>query len=252
MGDANTIKMKYKLYEVGGKIRDEFLGLKSKDIDYSVVIEGRNEYPIEEVFANFVEQIKSEGFQVFVETPDCFTVRAKFPKDHTHSGLDADFVLARKELGYIKGTRQPKVVLGTLRDDLLRRDFTVNAMAKDIEGNIVDLFDGQKDLQNKILRTPIDTAVSFNDDPLRILRAMRFSITKGLDWSDEMWRTLDAFDSNKLKVVSTERIREELLKCFKFDTRRTFEYLRIISLSNYSLYLELLPDEIWLMPTTKK
>ena len=247
--------MKYKLYEVGGKIRDEFLGLKSKDIDYSVVIEGRiweTQYNIDEVFIKFCDQIESEGFQIFVKTPDCFTVRAKFPKGHTHSGLDADFVLARKELGYIKGTRQPEVVLGSLRDDLLRRDFTVNAMAKDIEGNIVDLFDCQKDLQNKILRTPIDTAASFNDDPLRILRAMRFSITKGLDWSDEMWRTLDAFNANKFKVVSTERIREELLKCFKFDTKQTFEFLRIISLSNYPLYQALLPDEIWLIPTTKK
>lgn len=244
--------MKYKLYEVGGRIRDEFLDLKSKDIDYSVVIEGRSEYPIDEVFVNFCEQIESEGFQIFVKTPDCFTVRAKFPKNHTHSGLDADFVLARKELGYIKGTRQPKVVLGTLRDDLIRRDFTVNAMAKDIEGNIVDLFNCQKDLQNKILRTPIDTAASFNDDPLRILRAMRFAITKGLDWSDEMWRTLDAFNANKFEVVSTERIREELLKCFKFDTKQTFEFLRIISLSNYTLYQALLPDEIWLMPTTKR
>lgn len=244
--------MKYKLYEVGGKIRDEFLGLKSKDIDYSVVIEGRDEYPIDEVFVAFCDQIESEGFQIFVKTPSCFTVRAKFPKDHPHSGLDADFVLARKELGYIKGTRQPKVVLGTLKDDLTRRDFTINAMAKDIDGNIIDLFDGQTDLQNRILRTPIDTAVSFNDDPLRILRAMRFAITKGLDWSDEMWRTLDTFDSEKLKVVSLERKRDELYKCFKFDTRKTITFLKTINLYNSPLYEEMLPKGLWLEPTTKK
>lgn len=241
--------MKYKLYEVGGRIRDKFLGVNSKDVDYSVVIEGRNSYPINEVFDNFVEQIKSEGYKVFKESLECFTVRAKFPKEHPHSGLDADFVLARKELGYIKGTRTPKVVLGTLEDDLLRRDFTINAMAEDIEGNIVDLFDGQTDLQNRILRTPGDTAKSFNDDPLRILRAMRFAITKKLDWSDEMWRTLDVFNAEKLKVVSVERIREELFKCFKADTRQTFEFLRTIALSNYPLYLEMLPDNIWLTPT---
>jgi poly(A) polymerase len=244
--------MKYELYEVGGKIRDEFLGLKSKDVDYSVVILNRDSYPIEEVFEQFVEQIKSEGYNVFVTSPDYFTVRAKFPKDHLNSGLDADFVLARKELGYIKGTRNPKVVLGTLKDDLIRRDFTVNALAKDINGNIIDLFGGQKDLQDKILRTPSDAAVSFNDDPLRILRAMRFAITKKLDWSDELWRALDTFDSNKLKVVSLERKREELCKCFKFSTRDTMTFLKTISLYNYPLYLEILPEELWLEPTTKK
>lgn len=245
--------MKYKLYEVGGRIRDEFLGLNSKDVDYSVVIEDKEKYssPLE-AFNSFVEQIKKEGYIVFVETPDCFTVRAKFPKDHTHSGLDADFVLARKEIGYIKGTRQPEVVLGDLYDDLLRRDFTVNALAKDINGNIVDLFGGQKDLLSKVLRTPTDTAISFNDDPLRILRGMRFSITKGLEWSDEMWKSLDVFEAKKLEVVSVERIREELYKCFKFDTRKTFEFLRVICLSNYPLYEAILPKELWLEPTTKK
>jgi len=245
--------MKYTLYLTGGIIRDEFLGLKSKDYDYCVVVENKEDYrnPLE-AFNHFEDLIKMEGYEVFLSTPECFTIRAKFPKGHKNENLTADFVLARKELGYIPNTRTPKVELGTLKDDMIRRDFTVNAMAKDIEGNIVDLFDGQKDLQNKILRTPIDTAASFNNDPLRILRAMRFAITKGLDWSDEMWRTLDAFDANKFEVVSTERIREELLKCFKFNTKQTFEFLRIISLANYPLYQALLPDEIWLMPTTKK
>lgn len=243
--------MDYKLFEVGGRIRDHFLGLKSKDIDYSVVIENRDYYPIEDVFWSFSDQLKSEGYEVFLETESCFTIRAKFPEDHIHSGI-ADFVLARKELGYIKGTRQPEVVLGTLEDDLRRRDFTVNAMAKDIDGNIIDLFGGQKDLQNKILRTPEDTAVSFNDDPLRILRAIRFAITKDLDFSDEMWRAIDAFNAEKMSVVSTERIREELYKCFKFDTLKTFEYLRILCLSNYELYKSFFKGGLWLEPTTKE
>jgi hypothetical protein len=81
---------------------------------------------------------------------------------------------------------------------------------------------------------------------------MRFAITKDLDWADEMWKTLDAFDAKKLKVVSVERIREELFQCFKFDTRKTLEYLRIIALSNYPLYLEMIPKGMWLEPTTKK
>ena len=88
--------MNYELYEVGGRVRDKFLGVKSNDVDYSVVIDVKYN-SIESVFKGFVDQIKSEGFKVFVETPDCFTVRAKFPKGHAHEGLDADFVLARKE-----------------------------------------------------------------------------------------------------------------------------------------------------------
>lgn len=67
-----------------------------------------------------------------------------------------------------------------------------------------------------------------------------------------MWRTIDAFDAKKMSVVSVERIREELLKCFKHDTKRTLEFLRIIALANYPLYHEILPDGIWLEPTTKK
>lgn len=222
--------MKYKLYEVGGKIRDEFLGLKSKDIDYSVVIEDMDNYPIDEVFENFCTQIEIEGYEVFLKTPECFTVRAKFPIDSPHSGLVADFVLARKELGYIKGTRTPKVVLGSLYDDLERRDFTVNAIAKDLDGNLIDPFNGQKDLLNKILRTPKDVAISFNDDPLRILRAMRFAITKNLEWSDEMWRTVEVFEPSKMSVVSLERKREELHKCFKHDTRKLLQSIRLNNL----------------------
>lgn len=243
--------MNYTLYECGGAVRDEFLGLQSKDVDYSVILEDID-LPINEAFTKFEEQITSEGYRIFKSTADCFTVRAKFPDNHVHAGLDADFVLARKELGYIKGTRQPEVVLGTLEDDLIRRDFTVNALAKDMEGNIVDLFNGQRDLQNKILRTPTDTAISFNDDPLRILRAVRFSVTKHLEFCDEIWRCIDSFDADKMTVVSAERIREELNKCFKFDTLKTLEYLRLIALSNFSLYIKLLPEGMRLEATMKK
>lgn len=126
-------------------------------------------------------------------------------------------------------------------------------MAKDIEGNMVDLFEGEKDLRNNILRTPTDTAISFNDDPLRIVRAMRFSITKGFDFSDDIWRTIATFDGIKFtKVVSTERTREELYKMFKFDTRKTLDLLSTLSKINYMLYLAIIPQELWLEPTTKK
>ncbi len=245
--------MKYKLYEVGGKIRDEFLGLQSKDIDYSVVIVDSEKYKTtEEAFLAFVEDIQSKGYDVFVKAPECLTVRARFPKDSIHQGLTADFVLSRKELAYIKGTRTPEVVLGNLYDDCIRRDFTVNALAKDEEGNIIDFFNGQKDLQQKILRTPVDAAVSFNEDPLRILRAIRFAITKDFDFSDEIWRAIDTFDAKKMKVVSFERVMEELKKCFQHDTRRTIEFLKTICLCNYDLYNSILSDNFWLKPTNEQ
>lgn len=244
--------MKYELYEVGGKIRDEFLGLKSKDIDYSVVLpEDMRDTAPSVVFPLFCAQLQREGYDIFLETPDCFTVRAMFPKDHKHSGV-ADFVLARKELGYIPNTRQPNVVLGTLEDDLERRDFTVNALAKDSDGNIIDCFGGQKDLLGGILRTPIDTGVSFNDDPLRILRAMRFMVTKGFAVSDNIIETIETFNASKMEVVSTERIREELHKMFHFNTKRTMQVLYWLNQINPELHSNIFSRDMWLMPTNKK
>lgn len=244
--------MKYKLYEVGGAVRDSFLGLVSKDIDYTVVMENPELYKTpEEAFWGFSQTIKEEGYEVFLETENCFTIRAKFPKSSPHSGLVADFVLARKEIGYIKGTRTPNVILGTLEDDLLRRDFTVNSLARDLDGNIIDLFNGQSDLMLKILRTPTDTNISFNDDPLRIIRALRFSITKGFSFSDSMITAITLFDAEKMDVVSGERIREELNKMFKFDTRKTLSTLYWLFNINTRLHDKLFEDGMWLKPTTE-
>jgi poly(A) polymerase len=247
--------MEYKLYEVGGRVRDKFLGLKSKDVDYSVVIEegqpSINVMSVGEVFNTFVQQIKGEGFQVFIETPDCFTVRAKFPKDHKHAGLDADFVLARKEVGYTEGTRKPNVLLGSLQDDLDRRDFTVNAMAEDALGNIIDPFNGQQDLLNRVLRTPHDAAVSFNDDPLRILRGIRFSITKGLEFSEEVADAIKRFDADKMGVVSDDRIRVELEKMFRSHMSLSWRYLRWLEDTNPLLFRNIFREGMWFMPTNK-
>ena len=248
--------MKYTLYEVGGKIRDQFLGLNSKDVDYSVVILRETEldwiYSISEQFDRFVTQIKSEGFDVFEQRPSFFTVRAKFPKGHEFEGLVADFVLARKEISYIQGTRQPNVVAGTLKDDLERRDFTVNTLAQEANGTIIDLFNGQKDLMDKVLRTPLDAVVSFNNDPLRILRGFRFKITKGLSFSDEVINAIVLFDADKMAVVSGERIREELHKMFKFDSYKTLALSYWLYEINPRLHYAIFGQDLWLMPTNKK
>jgi len=239
----------FKFYEVGGKIRDEILGLKSKDVDYVAVpseaLLEKHTDPAD-MFKVLSSYLNDEGFEIFLETPGCFTIRAKFPDKHQYSGV-ADFVMARKEIGYVKGTRTPIVQPGTLYDDLERRDFTLNALAKDENGEIIDYFDGLKDLENGILRTPLDCTVTFDDDPLRILRAIRFSITKGFSIPKDMWYEIYHYNyDRKMKVVSTERIKDELFKCFKHDTLETINILnRFPHLRDY-IFRE---SELWLKPT---
>jgi len=242
----------FTFYEVGGKVRDEILGLQSKDVDYTVVpsdslLEQYTE--AEEMFEILVTYLRESKFEILLITPDCFTIRAMFPKDHKYSGV-ADFVMARKEVGYVPGTRTPIVKPGTLYDDLERRDFTLNALAKDEDGTIIDYFNGLDHLKFKMLITPLDTNITMNDDPLRLLRAVRFSITKDFKISSDIWYELNNFDyDEKMGVVSTERIREELFKCFKHDTLKTLDKLNEFKyLKNYIFKNNLL----WLKPTMEQ
>ena len=238
----------FTFYEVGGKIRDEILGLQSKDVDYVAVPSyGLLEKykTAHEMFVVLETFLLSEKFEIFLSTPDCFTIRAKFPKDHKYQGV-ADFVMARKEIGYVEGTRTPIVVPGTLRDDLERRDFTVNAMAKGEDGEIIDLFDGMKDLEKMVLSTPLPTKQTFDDDPLRIIRAIRFAITKGFSLKHIDYYINNYDYENKMGVVSSERIREELFKCFKHDTMDTLDTLNDYPrLKRYIFENKLM----WLKPT---
>lgn len=180
----------FKFYEVGGKIRDELLGLTNKDVDYVAVPTDEllsKGYTAEEMFKLLYADLAIEKFEIFLVTPDCYTIRARFPEGYKYQGV-ADFVMARKEVGYIPGTRTPIVEPGNLYDDLSRRDFTVNALAKDPDtGEIIDYFGGKADLWAKILRTPLDPIKTFDDDPLRILRGIRFMITKDFSIHWKVW-----------------------------------------------------------------
>ena len=237
------------MYEVGGKVRDEILEIESKDVDY-VAVPGedllKDVNSAHSMFNILEGYLKEEGFEIFLLTLDCFTIRAKFPQGHKYSGV-ADFVMARKEIGYIPGTRTPLVVPGTLYDDLERRDFTLNALAKDDDGNIIDYFGGLEHLRKGYLKTPVDCKITFDDDPLRILRAIRFCITKGFFISPYMAGVMQDYDyETKMPVVSVERIREELYKCFKHDTIKTLKTLHEFpALRNY-IFKE---NILWLKPT---
>lgn len=217
----------FDFYLVGGVVRDELLGIKSKDIDYAVVPKTTGEAAviskdINDIFAILATYLVQEGFEIFLQTPAMYTIRARFPKGHVNEGIIGDFVLARKELGYKPGTREPIVVPGTLLDDLTRRDFTCNAIAKDVEGKYIDPFNGITAIEHRILKTPIHGDITFADDPLRLIRAVRFAVTKDFLIHDSISDILLNFDyKNKFGVVSEERIYEELRKCFAVDTLKT-------------------------------
>lgn len=241
-----------QIFEVGGCVRDEIIGVHTNDIDFTFVLENTDQ-TVDEGWDEMLSHLKTEGFKIFLETKDCFTVRAKFPKGHMNEGLVADFVMARKEVGYIDGTRQPILELGTLEDDLTRRDFTLNALAKDLEGNIIDLFDGQTHLSQKVLITPLEPIKTFMDDPLRMIRALRFSITKGFDIHPTVWNAIftPGLIEKLSEVVSQERIQGEVMKMMKHDTVKTLRLLSVIDKKDSRLIEIMFKDKMWLMPTTK-
>lgn len=242
-----------KIFEVGGCIRDGFLGLKSKDIDFTFVLDNLDK-TVQEGLEEMDKFLVDNGFEIFLRTPEMFTICAKFPKDHVNAGLVADFVMARKEVGLIEGTRRQELVLGTLEDDLRRRDFTCNAIAKSISGELIDPFNGRDAINARLLDTPTDPMITFMDDPLRMLRAIRFRITKGFAIAP---RVVEAMKQPELierlkDTVSSERIREELKKAFQHDTLKTLRVLSSVD-ENLPGFLDACFDSgLRLEPTFKK
>lgn len=230
------------IYRVGGSVRDELLGIKNKDLDYAVEASSYEE---------MIQWIKERG-KIFLEKPEFLTVRA-----HLHNGEPADYVLCRKDGQYSDGRRPDVVEPGTLFDDLKRRDFTVNAIAFDEEtGEYIDPHKGTHDLQLKYLRCVGTTKDRFTEDALRMLRAIRFSITKGLTMSSDI---LDSFYDRELLVllrdkISADRKRDELEKCFRFSTKKTIETLMYLGMETTLLsdIFEAPSGKIWLLPTSKE
>ena len=186
-------------YVVGGYVRDLFLERPSNDIDVVVVGSG----------IAIAEQVKkSLGRRAHLSVFRNFgTAQVKL-----HDGTELEFVGARRE-SYSHDSRKPIVEDGTLEDDQNRRDFTINAMAvclnNDRFGELVDPFDGLYDLEDGIIRTPLDPDVTFSDDPLRMMRCVRFATQLNFFIEDE---TFDALERNRkrLEIVSGERIADEL------------------------------------------
>lgn len=188
-------------YAIGGFVRDIFLGRDSKDVD--IVAIGSGIDLAHEVANNLPNTPYVSFFKNFG------TAMLK-----TDDDWDIEFVGARRE-SYNRNSRKPIVEDGTLEDDQNRRDFTINALAislnNDTYGELLDPFDGIKDLENKIIRTPQDADITFSDDPLRMMRGIRFASQLGFTIEP---KTLEAIHRNaeRIKIVSMERISDELNK----------------------------------------
>jgi tRNA nucleotidyltransferase/poly(A) polymerase len=234
-----------EFYMVGGAVRDELLGVKSEDIDFSVVLSEFDWFagaPLDP-FDLMEIKLKDMGFDIFELRPKFLTIRAKFPKGdvsalpagmviHSLNNLTADFVLARKESDYTDGRRPDRVEPGTLEDDLARRDFTMNAIAKDDKGNLIDPFNGQRDIEMKIIRAVGDPMDRIREDKLRLLRALRFSITKGFSIDKDLMYAIGFFGPD-IVDVSAERVRKELAKMFNHNMVRSFAVLDHFNLLVY-------------------
>jgi putative nucleotidyltransferase with HDIG domain len=206
-------------YVVGGYVRDIFLERPSNDIDVVVVGSG---------IAVAQELKRMLGHKAHLSVFKNFgTAQVKYR--HNGEEVEVEFVGARKE-SYSHDSRKPVVEDGTLEDDQNRRDFTINAMAiclnKSRFGELVDPFNGLADLEDGIIATPLEPDITFSDDPLRMMRCIRFATQLNFQIEDETFVALERM-ADRIKIVSGERIKDELNKIIMAPHPSIgFEYLQ--------------------------
>jgi len=202
-------------YLIGGFVRDKLLGRATKDADIVCI---------------------GDGIELAKETAKQFTPVPQVDYFKTYgtahiaisTDFDIEFVGARKE-SYRSDSRNPEVLPGTMKDDQDRRDFTINALAISLNiadfGELIDPFDGVKDLQDKIIRTPLEPAKTFSDDPLRMMRAIRFATQLNFVIEETTWQGI-IDNAHRIKIITQERITDELNKIVAADTpSRGFDLL---------------------------
>ena len=200
-------EMRRECYVVGGYVRDIFLERKSKDIDFVTVGSGI------EVAKGVARKIGNDKSHLAVfKTYGTAQVKAM--------GMELEFVGARRE-SYNRNSRNPIVEDGTLNDDQRRRDFTINAMAISVNreswGKLLDPFDGIGDMERKLIRTPLNPDITFSDDPLRMMRAVRFATQLGFEIEDGTFAAIKR-NAGRIKIITRERIADELMKIMRSST----------------------------------
>ncbi len=192
-------ELQVETYVIGGFVRDIILERPSKDIDIVCVGSGI------ELAKAIAKALDIKKVSVFKNFGTAMII---------YQGWEIEFVGARKE-SYDRGSRNPLVENGTLEDDQNRRDFSINAMAiclnKDRFGELVDPFGGLKDCANKIIRTPLDPKITFSDDPLRMMRAIRFATQLNFEMEAKTYKALHS-EKDRITIISQERITDELNK----------------------------------------
>ncbi|WP_020539363.1 CCA tRNA nucleotidyltransferase [Lewinella cohaerens] len=197
---AAARELNFPAYVVGGYVRDRLLARPSKDMDIVCVGSG-------------IELALAVSKKLHPR-PRVTTYKRFGTAMLKHEGLEVEFVGARKE-SYRSDSRKPTVEEGSLEDDQNRRDFTINALAVSLNdnnyGNIIDPFDGLEHLEQKRIITPLEPGKTFSDDPLRMMRAIRFSTQLGFDIEEKTLEAISKF-RNRIKIISQERIATELNK----------------------------------------
>ena len=195
-------ELNYPTYVVGGFVRDFLLKRKKDKTDIDFVCVG-NGMKLAELVTHKLG--KKASFKVFKNFGTAMIY---------YKGEDYEFVGARKE-SYRSDSRKPIIENGTLEEDQNRRDFTINAMAIQLNtenyGTLIDPFNGQKDLKNQIIRTPLDADITYSDDPLRMMRAIRFATQLNFIIEDKSLASISR-NAERLAIISQERITEELNK----------------------------------------
>jgi len=224
------------VWEVGEKVRDAYMGLKNKDIDYAV-----EAYSYEQMKDYILYGLNGK---IFVEKPEFVTIRALV------NGYTVDYVLCRKDGTYSDGRHPDEVWAGTILDDLARRDFTMNAMAIHTEtGELFDPYNGKKDIDDRIIRCVGNTEYRMGEDALRLLRAVRFSITKTMSIHRDILRMFSEPEwMDKLANVSQDRIQDEVYKMFSFDTKKSISFFGVFPMFAEACF----SNGMWLEPTHKE
>ena len=195
-------KLNVETYIVGGFVRDLILKREGKDIDFLIVGD------VMSYAQSFANQLGIKDIVVY----------KTFGTAHfVYDGLNFEFVAARKE-SYKRSSRKPDVTEGTFLDDISRRDFTINTLAvslmKSSFGEVIDHFNGLADIENKLIKTPLDPKITFDDDPLRIMRAFRFASQLGFSVDELVIKAAEEL-RDRLEIVSQERKTDEFLKILK-------------------------------------